>query len=192
MTPQQFQTLIKAKKKEIHDAVHRRLPVKLGRMAVDHFKDNFRQSGFVNNGLHPWQKSKRQNGKSTKAQYKTLMSARNNLYGSLRYVPGDATVTIGTTVPYAAIHNNGGVITSHPSVTPKMRKYAWFRFFNEKGKAKTSNPEANKWKALALTKKQNLTVTAHIPQRQFIGDSKELRQKANQIIDNEITNILKS
>lgn len=194
MTQNQFIALLKAKQKEIQDAVHRRLPVKIGRMAADHFKDNFRQSGYVDGGLHPWPKTRRQQagGKSANSQYGPLLSARNHLYGSIRYVPGDAQVVVGTSVPYAAVHNRGATITTHPRVTPNMRKYAWAKFFEaggNKADAPAGSP-AGKWKALALTKKGRLTVTAHIPQRQFLGPSQELNDKIREEIESELKNIL--
>ncbi len=37
----------------------RKMPVIAGRMAKDHFQDNFRREGFVNGGLHPWPKAKK-------------------------------------------------------------------------------------------------------------------------------------
>ena len=193
MTIQQFEALVKAKQREIRDAIHRRLPVKIGRMATDHFQDNFRRGGFVDGGLHPWPLTRRQQsgGKSANSQYGPLMSARKNLYGSIRYVPGDAQVTVGTSVPYAAVHNQGADITSHPRVTPKMRKFAWRQFFAAGG-SKGGNPEADKWKALALTKKEKLTVNSHIPQRKFLGPSQELTEKVSQTVENEIRNILNS
>ena len=50
-------------------------------------------------------------------------------------------------------------------------------------------PEAAKWRALALTKKSKLNVTAHIPRRQFMGESRELMQKVNEIINESINRI---
>lgn len=198
MTPQQFAALVKAKQREIRDAIHRRLPVKIGRMATDHFQENFRRGGFVDGGLHPWPITRRQQnsvpGGSAAGKYGPLMSARKNLYGSIRYVPGDAQVTVGTSVPYAAVHNQGATITAHPRVTPKMRKFAWAQFFKAGGKAATTPgaSAAGMWKALALTKKDKLTVTSKIPQRKFLGPSQELTQKVSQTIENEIKNILNS
>lgn len=198
MTPQQFTALVKAKEKEIRDAIHRRLPVKIGRMATDHFQDNFRRSGYVDGGLHPWPVTRRQQnsapGGSAAGKYGPLLSARKNLYGSIRYVPGDAQVVVGTCVPYAAVHNQGATVTTHPRVTPKMRKYAWAQFFKNGGKGATvpAGSPAGLWKALALTKKERLTVTAKIPQRKFLGQSQELSEKVRQAIESEIANILKS
>lgn len=194
MTIQQFEALVKAKQREIRDAIHRRLPVKIGRMATDHFQDNFRRGGYVDGGLHPWPVTRRQQsgGKAANSQYGPLMSARKNLYGSIRYVPGDAQVIVGTSVPYAAVHNQGATITTHPRVTPKMRKFAWRQFFAAGGKNAPADSGAGFWKGLALTKKDKLTVTAKIPQRKFLGQSQELSEKVSQTVENEIKNILNS
>ena len=50
------------------------------------------------------------------------------------------------------------------------------------------NQEALKWKRLALTKKKKLRIK--IPQRQFIGESRELSEKIDRKMENEIRNIL--
>lgn len=65
-----------------------------------------------------------------------------------------------------------------------------------KGKKKSSaannepqeNPEALRWKRLALTKKKKLRIK--IPQRQFIGESRELSDRITEKTENEIRNIL--
>lgn len=196
MTEQQFIALVKAKQREIRDAIHRRLPVKIGRIATDHFQENFRRGGYVDGGLHPWPVTRRQQsgGKDASSQYGPLLSARKNLYGSIRYVPGDAQVVVGTSVPYAAVHNQGATIITHPRVTPKMRKFAWAQFFKNGGRkddVPTASP-AGIWKALALTKKEKLTITSHIPQRKFLGQSQELSEKVSQTVENEIKNIINS
>ena len=131
-----FKRKIQEKQAEITKAIHRTLPIKIGRKAADHFQDNFRKGGYVNNGLHPWPQTQRQKagGDHAYSQYGPLLSARNYLYGSIRYVPGDAIVTVGTSVPYVAVHNQGATITTHPTVTPKMRKFAWRQFFSAKEK----------------------------------------------------------
>lgn len=197
MTPQQFTALVKAKEKEIRDAIHRVLPVKIGRIAKDHYDDNFRRGGFVDNGFHPWPITRRQQyGKGTKAQYGPLLSEHSTLSRSITYVPGDAQVIVGTTVPYAAVHNQGAdlTITTHPTVTPNMRRFAWVQFFKAGGKGAPSGSPAGMWKALALTKKQKLDITAHvhIPQRKFLGPSQELNEKIVTKVENEIKNILNS
>ena len=63
------------------------------------------------------------------------------------------TVLIGTgvhgrmTVVYADIQDRGG--TTHPTVTPRMRRWAWAMMYKTKDE---------KYRAIALTKKDKLTV----------------------------------
>ena len=58
MTTEQFQQLLTEKHAEIEQALRRTLPVKVGRIAKDHFQDNFRKGGFQDNGLQPWARKK--------------------------------------------------------------------------------------------------------------------------------------
>nr|DAX16933.1 MAG TPA: tail morphogenesis protein [Caudoviricetes sp.] len=186
--------LIKSQRKEIDQLMRRQLPVKIGRMAKDHFQENFRKGGFVNNGLQQWPKTKRQlsGTSSAAAQYGPLLSGRNHLFSSMKYTPSDYRVKVANEVPYAAIHNEGGTV--NPTVTPEMRRFAWAMFYKSSGKKKgkrgsmLSNPDAERWKALALTKKSKLTVK--IPKRQFLGESAELRKSINDKIEKELSKIL--
>jgi hypothetical protein len=188
--------------------MRRKMPVIAGRMAKDHFQDNFRREGFVNGGLHPWPKAKRLSSGRTDAagQYGTLLSGRNHLFSSVKYVPADYRVRVADDLMYAPLHNWGGEV--HPTVTPQMRRFAWAKYYQASGKAKKAatgkrkgkkkgsaasnepqeNPEALKWKRLALTKKKKLRI--RIPQRQFIGENSELSDRITEKTENEIRNIL--
>lgn len=68
--------------------------------------------------------------------------------------------SVGTNVIYAAIHEKGGTVK--PTVSDRMRKFAWAMFFKTKD---------DKFKRLALTKKNRLTI--NIPARPFIQPSIE-------------------
>ena len=198
-----FSALLKAKQKELDTLMRRELPVKVGRMAKDHYQDNFRKGGFVNGGLRRWPVTKRQRSgsKSAAAGYGPLLSRRNHLFSSVKYTPGDYRVRVANDVKYAPPHNWGG--ETRPTVTPRMRKFAWAMYYKAAGirkkaakgkrKGKTRQrelpPEAGMWKGLALTRKKQLKVK--IPQRQFIGESTELNKQIRQTVETEIRNILK-
>lgn len=199
MTDQQFIELLQSRQAEINRLVNRVLPIKVGALAKAHFRENFRLSGFMNGGLRQWPTTRRQQtgGKGAAANYGPLLSKRNQLFGSIAYKPGPGYVVIGTSLPYAAIHNDGGTVS--PTVTVKMRKFAWAMYYKalgakgskgKKPKASKSqptlaaNPEAERWKALALTRKEKLSIS--IPKRQFIGDSQELNAAINQKISAEV------
>lgn len=197
MDDKNFINALRQRQREIMQLARRRLPVIVGRMAKDHFQNNFRLGGFVNNGLSKWKDTRRQSagGMGAASRYGPLLSGRNHLFSSIKYTPSDFRVVIADEVPYAAVHNWGA--TLHPTVTPRMRRFAWAMFYREAGKSKDKkkrakapmpdNPRASRWKALALTKKEKLSV--NIPQRQFIGDSRELNDSVRRRIEKEIGDI---
>ena len=192
-----FSELIKSRSRELDRLIRRQLPIKIGRMAKDHYQDNFRKGGFVNRGLQKWPTTRRQQSGSTSAaaSYGPLLSGHNHLFGSIKYVPGDYRVTVSNDLPYADIHNQGGTVS--PTVTPKMRRFAWYMYYKvsgrnskgQKGKKKSqTQAQAEFWRNLALTRKQKLAVK--IPKRQFIGESAELTQHIKEKIKQEIINTL--
>ena len=196
MNIKDFSASLKAKQKELDTLMRRGLPIKVGRMAKDHYQDNFRKGGFVNGGLQRWPQTKRQNSgsKSAAAGYGPLLSRRNHLFSSVKYTPGDYCVRVANDVEYAPLHNWGG--ETHPTVTPRMRKFAWAMYYQAVGKRKKGKtrqgelpPEGGMWKGLALTRKKKLKVK--IPQRQFIGESTALNKQIRQTVEAAIRNILK-
>ena len=196
MTDKEFIEYLKKLGPQCERLINRTLPVKIGVRAKSLFQENFRKSGFQNGGLQLWKTTKRQLlGKGADSRRGPLLSSRKMLYNSIEYTPGPGSVTIHSDLAYSAIHNEGGTVTSHPHVTPKMRRYAWARYYEagggkpKKGGAKDS-ADAEMWKRLALTKKQTLTVTSVIPKRQFIGDSADLSSSVSKIIENEVGKLL--
>ena len=191
-------------RKALEKFLCREMPVIAGQMAKDHFQDNFRLGGFVNGGLHPWPKAKRLSSGGTGAagKYDTLLSGRNHLFKSIKYIPSDYRVKISNDVIYAPVHNWGDTV--HPAVTDKMRKWAWRQFYKSAGirknaskktrasrlKEAAANPQAQMWKGLALTRKKKLSIS--IPQRQFIGESEEINETIEKRITEKIFNILTS
>ncbi|MEG1607816.1 MAG: hypothetical protein RR329_06295 [Mucinivorans sp.] len=84
MTIEEFNKYAATKLKEFEELANRDFPIKVGVMAQRHFEDNFYKSGFVNDGLKPWQRSKRQSGGSAYARRGTLIGGANaNLMGRL-------------------------------------------------------------------------------------------------------------
>lgn len=195
MDAKEIQKRIVRLKDDIEREVRDRLPRKVGIVAVNHFKQNFRDAGWRDDGLHPWKTTQRQREGGPDAKYTPLTSRRDHLMRSIQYSSQPGQVTVTNPVPYAAIHNNGGTLNTHPSVTKRMRRFAWAKVYalaGVKGKGKLPKQlpaTAAKWRALALTKKSKLSITARIPQRQFMGDSRELKQKINTIINDSVKRI---
>ncbi len=186
MDAKDIERLVRKAKDDIVKEVNDRLPRKVGVVAVNHFRQNFRDGGWLDNGLHPWKRTRRQDGNSPDSGYGPLTSRRGHLMRSIQSTAGPGTVTVENPVPYAHVHNDGAKIP----VTRKMKKYAWFKFYSlagfRKGQKKDKiPPEAEKWKGLALTKKTALA----IPQRRFMGDSAELRAKISKTIQDSLNYI---
>ena len=199
MTDKEFIEHLKRLQPELERLISRTLPVKIGAKAKSLFQENFRKGGFQDGGLHAWQVTRRQLlGKGADAQRGPLLSSRQILYKSIAYTPERGAVTIYSNVKYAAIHNTGGTIVTHPRITPKMRRFAWAKYYEAgggksagKGQKSRETGDAAMWKAMALTKKSTLTIKSKIPKRQFIGSSADLNSAVEQIINTEVGNIIR-
>jgi phage gpG-like protein len=222
MNLNEFNRELAKKRRELDNLMRRKLPIKVGNMAKAHYQDNIRDESFTNFGKQPWPKTKRQQsgGKSAAANYGALQSSRNHLYSSIKYTPSDYRVRVANDLIYAPVHNWGGTVS--PTVTSKMKKFAWAMYYRETGvkmskkvkesrkaaaengksfrakrtkkqkeKFDNASEDANNWKGLAL-KKVGTKLNIKIPQRQFLGESKELNEQIQKTISDEIRNVLNS
>lgn len=181
--------IVKVLEKRVRQEINARLPRRVGVVAVNFFNQNFRDGGFRDGTLRPWPETRRQReGEGADAQRGPLIGPAPHLSRSTEARPSPGVVRIVNPVPYAGLHNEGGSITTHPTITPRMRRYAWAKMYKALGVKKGDKlpkempKAAQRWKALALTKKTKLTINATIPRRQFIGDSAELRKKVDTLI----------
>ena len=127
---------------DLKQALERTIPIKIGATAVEHFKENFQQEGFVNNGLKKWQKRKHE-----KTTDREVLTVSSDLGSSIDYRTENGKVIVESDLPYAEVHNEG------------LR--------SGRGKGFT------------------------MPKRQFIGESKELTEKIENVIKQELDKILK-
>jgi phage gpG-like protein len=166
-----------ARKADDFNRLLTRLPRLIGTEAVNFSKKRFREQAFVDTGTEPWKKRK---PGANRNRGRNILADSGKLKNSIRITKvGKDFVTIGSKIPYAQIHNEGGTINI--PVTDKMRKWGWAMF------AKTNQ---SKFKGLALTKKTSLRV--RIPKRQFMGNSFFLRKKTTRMMVARFNNVLKS
>jgi len=160
-------------------AAIQRLPPLLGAEAVRHTKENFRQGGFVDSGFQAWEKRKHDPdpGRGT-----LIGKGSGHLFRDVRILSRtNNSVTVGTTLPYAKIHNDGGEI-AHPGGTA---------FFKTKGgdlvwvSNKVADRLATAGRKLPRTKPHAI----NIPQRKFLGKSVSLNQKLRAIVSSEMRRI---
>ena len=131
MDSRQIASIILRAPKEVARALSDELPRKAAIISKNHFRQNFRESGFVDGGLRPWKRTRRQEAGDDRGP---LTSRRNHLMNSIDAVPAPGQVIVTNPVPYAAIHNEGGTVNTHPTVTPKMCKGDELMFFNFGGR----------------------------------------------------------
>jgi phage gpG-like protein len=165
-----FAKLIEQKRKELDKMMRRKMPVIAGRMAKDHFQDNFRKGGFVNDGLHPWPQAKRLSSGRTDAasNYGTLLSGRNHLFSSIKYIPSDYRVKVSNELVYAPIHNWGGTVSV--TVTDRMRRFAWAKFLRlqvtkekrTQGKRRAQNGMENRQR---IIRRRHFGKDLHLPKK---------------------------
>ena len=185
MTPEEFSNKLQAAIPELKTYVQSEFPRRAAKMGVDHFKENLRKGGFVNGGLKPWPKSKRQKnaeGKGAAANYGTLLSARLELFNSIVGRASNAQAIISTDKPYAKIQNEGGTI-QHPGGTA---------YFPKNGKAIfVKNETADRYQSLhlqALKRTKPHAIT--IPARPFIGPNLELTDDLRTDVERKLRTLL--
>lgn len=141
----------------------------IGVLAVQHFKKSFRDEGFTDDVLVKWTPSRRKaKGRGAYASRPTLTQS-GALADSIDYRTDLNKVYVGTSKPYARVHNEGLRITGLQIVRAHSRRMG----------RKTVSVRAHK-----------RNVNFKMPKRQFMGRSKVLTQKIVKKLDEDIRNIL--
>lgn len=144
--------------------------------AVNFSKERFVRKNWVDKGVEAWKARKpspewHSDEQKKAASRGSLMVKSGRLKRSIRKTAVTRnSVTIGTDVPYAQIHNEGGIIKQNITIKAHSRKR----------KGRSENVKEYKRKR-----------QFKIPQRQFIGESAILLRRIERLVQREITNILK-
>ncbi len=151
----------------LSEAVRKEVPGLIAKTAAEHFRGRFRNEAKGWDGK-PWAPTKRPNPRGS------LMNRTGALMNTIRpTLISEREVRIGAggpNVPYARIHNEGGVI-KHPGGTAYMptkdKRFTWVR------------NEVADGSDLPRTKPHDIT----IPKRQFMGHSAALNDEINARLD---------
>ena len=151
-----------------------RIPQKAAVMAVNFTKERFVKKNWVDTTEHPWDKTKKRKGS-------TLIKS-GRLKRSIRKVHvGADYAIIGTDVPYARIHNDGGTMEGTEHVRTHTRRAHKRKAYTRAGKRiKAGVVRAHTIKS--HTRKYKRTII----QRQFIGESQALTNQLTSMIETEI------
>lgn len=132
----------------------------IGAEAVNFALDNFKNQGFTGAAFQPWPPRKNPTawGTAPARASRSLLVDSGTLKGSIRVLRSNAEeVVIGTDVPYAKAHNEG----FKGQVVQEVKAFT----------------RRNGQSVKAFTR----TINQNIPQRQFIGDSPYLMQRAKRM-----------
>ncbi len=163
----------------------RRILNDIGVELGDEFDRNFQREAFFSQA---WQRHS-----SPRRNSHVLVDTGQLRRSIVSKVASDG-ITFESTLPYAAIHNDGGEI----KVTERMKSYFWHKYYaargsfgrkkdgsrrNDKRTVRLST-EAEFWKCLALMK---VGKTIKIPKRTFIGTSPEVERLVRTIIEDNLS-----
>lgn len=172
MNAQEIRKRIESVQEQVVREVNNNLPRRIGNAAVSMTNRNFRDAGWRDGTLKKWPTTLRQRSKGKDSQYLPLHSRREHLSRSTQYkvtAPGE--VTVSNPVPYAAVHNDG--FDGTVSVGPHRRTI-------RKGKNK-----GKQYSVRAFSRRM------HMPQRKFLGRSRELTERINTLVSETVERIMK-
>ncbi len=113
MSPDEFQIKLNELSITSKALINHTLPVIVGKIAVDFYKESFQNEGFKNQALVKWAEVQRRgaNGhkvaKGARGTRKILTGNTGDLGESIEYEAGTATVKIKSDLVYAEAHNKG-------------------------------------------------------------------------------------
>ncbi|MCT4613601.1 MAG: phage virion morphogenesis protein [Marinifilaceae bacterium] len=152
-----------------------KLPKHAGVLAVNFFKDRFRQQNWINHNTKPWKARSRDINK------RGILIKSGRLKRSIRVTKTTPeSVEIGTDVPYAQIHNEGGTINTVVKVSTHTRDA-----HTRKRKGRTEKVREH------TVSSHSRKVNIRIPKRQFIGKSAVLEKQISRHIQAAITKAIK-
>ena len=154
--------------------------------AASEFDRNFEKQAFFGEA---WQRQK-----SPARAGKHILVDSGSLRRSISAKADEDSITFQTSLPYAAIHNEGGEI----KVTARMKRFFWAMYYKANGglgrrkdgtlrkdKRNTRlSTEAEFWKHMALMK---VGSTVKIPRRRFLGTHPDLEKEVTAIIEKRLS-----
>lgn len=161
--------------RKLAEEVMKDLPKKAGEKALQFFLASFIKQGFTDTSFIPW--VKRKDDLTHKLLNQSYALKNSGKIDKADF--SEVNISFGEGLNYAAIHNEGGTITV--KVSAKMKRFFWYMY---------KKTEDEKWKWMALTKKETLTIK--IPKRQFIGESETLMNNLDKMFIDRIKQYFKT
>lgn len=166
-------------------AVNKGLTRKAGAMIVDFFKESFRRQGWWDRNKEKWAERK---DRKRKGKGRAILVRSGRLRRSIRVIHSTAgKVIVGTDVPYARIHNEGGEFMVTQNVSSHTRKA-----HGRKGYTTASGRKVRRGTVREHTvKAHGRTRKVGMPRRQFMGSSAALERRLYGLVSREVYAALK-
>jgi len=157
-----------------------RMPNEIAAIAVKFSKDRFRDQAWLDNTRQPWKQ--RASSRPGKRRSQTLLVDKGRLKRSIRKISASPSrVVIGTDVPYAQIHNEGGTIKSVVTVREHDIKPYRRKAYTRHRAGRSESIKAQNIRGHSVKTHQR-KMNTKIPARPFIGQSEALeRQLLNHV-----------
>lgn len=154
--------------------------------AASEFDKNFETQSFFGQA---WQRHK-----SPQRAGEHILVKSGALRRDIKAKSDEDSITFQASLPYAAIHNEGGEI----KVTARMKRFFWAMYYKANGglgrrkdgtlrqdkKNARLSTEAEFWKHMALMK---VGSTVKIPRRRFLGTHPNLEKEVTAIIEKRLS-----
>lgn len=161
----------------------KKLMSEFGTIAVNFSKERFIKKNWKDQVSEPWKPRKRKSRGS-------LLTKTGRLKRSIRKMStGTDYVIIGSDVPYAKVHNEGGKVQKSVYISSHTRKKTIPKFVNIRTR-KASRKRVDTGESIKVkshTRKMKLT----LPQRQFMGKSRALELRLHLHLKKSLTEQIK-
>lgn len=164
-----------------YQAMRRVLITKVAAIMLQFTDDRFREQGWKDETLQPWQKRKNNKDVGRSILIKSGRLRRGNRIISTT----ENSVTIGNDVPYAEAHNDG----FHGSVTVKAhsrKSFATIKIVTDKLTKSGKKRKATALKVIGDIQVKSFTRKMNMPERRFMGKSKALSKSVRDMITEEV------
>ncbi|GHV13678.1 hypothetical protein FACS1894169_01200 [Bacteroidia bacterium] len=150
------------------------LPARIAVVAVNFSKERFVKKNWVDVTSERW--------KASRKKKSSTLVASGRLRRSIRKVSvTPSRIIIGTDVPYARIHNEGGKISGTETVRSHTRRQHRRKGYTRKGK-RVKATTVKSYRVKSFSRKYN----RKFAKRQFIGQSQELNRRIDRLIKSEL------
>lgn len=171
-------------------SAYKKLPTEVATVAVNFSKDRFRDQAWLGETKEKW-KDLKQPRKRKGRKSQTILVDTARLKRSIRKIKVTQNeIVIGSDVPYAKIHNEGGEIKKTVQIKAHQVKAHRRRAYTRVRDGRTENIKAQKVKTFAV-KPHARKMNTKIPSRRFMGKSKRLERRIVTLITYRFRNALK-